>query len=181
MHASGWRGGEEAAAEQVPAHHPNIRKFFYSIQRQNLSPHPLFATVLNETRSRYHGRQKWLQALEINSSVLVWYLPGNAAKTLTSNKAESVWIRDVQHNPLIKSDGESPGTNSFLLVLQTRRRQERDEWMNKRFVYFSSLKCWLQRGYRQREGRSGTSTAVAHGCRVWKRVKERVTEKRKKN
>lgn len=181
MHASGWRGGEEAAAEQVPAHHPNVRKFFCSIQRQNLSPHPLFATVLNETRSRYHGRQKWLQALEINSSVLVWYLPGNAAKTLTSNKAESVWIRDVQHNPLIKSDGESPGTNSFLLVLQTRRRQERDEWMNKGFVYFSSLKCWLRRGYRQREGRSGTSTAVAHGCRVWKRVKERVTEKRKKN
>lgn len=43
----------------------------------------------------------------------------------------SVWIRDTQHNLLIKSDGESPGTNSFLLVLQTRRRQERDEWMNE--------------------------------------------------
>lgn len=134
---SGWRGGEEAAAEQVPMHQPKVKKFLYSIRRQNFCHLiPLSATVLNKTCGHYHGRQKWLKALKINSSVLAWYLQGNAAKTLTSNKAESVQIGDVQHNPLVKSDGESPGTNSFLLNLQTRRQQERDEWINGLYISF---------------------------------------------
>lgn len=132
--------GDEAAVEQVPAHRvwENVSIWY---KDRNCHLVPLLATVLNKKHSTYHGRQKWLKALEINSLVLVWYLQGNAAKALTSDKAKSVWISDVQHNPLVKSNGESSGTNSFLLGLQTRRKQERDEWMNKWFVYFFSLKC----------------------------------------
>lgn len=107
------------------------------------------------------------------------YLQGSAAKALTSDKAASVWISGAQHSPLVKSDGESPVTNSFLLALQTRKRQESAEWMNKWFVYFSFLKCWLRRAHRWRKGRSGKNAAAAHWYWGWKRVKERQRDREK--
>lgn len=135
--------------------HTNWRSNFYIRDRDRICHlAPLLATVENKK----HSRRKAETTLSISTA---WCLYSTYRGMLPRHwppTKPSVWISEVQHNPLIKSGGESLSyLASCSFCKWGRGRKGMNGQMNTRLVYFFSLKIWLWRGHRWRESSSSCS------------------------